>query len=198
MSIVFAEKTRGIGRIRKSRLPHQAQHCMELTLNWAPGDTDTERWKMSSGSGRKASCPPWALGVWDGLTTECNGKDSLMKKKHVLCSLCLLIPWFSPSLNFSAPMPKMDRIGIVDLKNHFLVWCEKLGVICCCCCLLPNIYAWQSNIKFHVLPWLQPCKEVGVFSRASICHPENKGLKDYGLISHFPWHSITGAENDGE
>lgn len=89
MSIVFAEKTRGIGRIRKSRLPHQAQHCMELTLNWAPGDTDTERWKMSSGSGRKASCPPWALGVWDGLTTECNGKDSLMEKKT--CSV-LLVP----------------------------------------------------------------------------------------------------------
>lgn len=92
MSIVFAEKTRGIGRIRKSRLLHQPQHCMDLTLNWAPGDTDTERWKMSSAVGEKAFCLLcgifWALGVWQGLTTECNCKDSLMKKKNIFCVPC--------------------------------------------------------------------------------------------------------------
>lgn len=101
----------------------------------------------------------WALGVGHGLTTECSCKDSLMRK-HVLCSLCHLIPLFPLLLEFPHfcnilhPTPKMDQTGIVDLKNHFFWGVKSWGLFAVVVFPPPIFIAWQSSIKFHVLLWL--------------------------------------------
>lgn len=108
---------------------------------------------MSSGVG-KGFLPSVASSedVWHGLTTEC--RDSWMKN-HVLCSLCHLIPSFPLLLelpNFSEvlhPMARMDCAGMVDIKNLFLWVVKSWGLFAAVS--PPHIYAWQGNIKFHVL-----------------------------------------------